>query len=109
MIRLSSWKRDQVTKGTAHARYIHAWLIGCLLLWWLIVCRPVSAQDSNPQPSAEATSERLGGPPPPGGMIRRGEKGIESTPLEDLLLEKGIISMDDWLRIKAEEERKSSE
>ncbi len=42
-------------------------------------------------------------------MIRRGEKAIESTSLEDLMLEKGIISMDDWLRIKAEEERKQSE
>ena len=50
-----------------------------------------------------------GGPPAPGGMIRRGEKGLESTSLEDLLLEKGMITMDDWIRIKAEEEQRSSE
>jgi len=49
------------------------------------------------------------GPPAPGGMIRRGEAGIETTSLEDLLLEKGLITMDDWIRIKAEEERKFTE
>lgn len=48
-------------------------------------------------------------PPAPGGMIQRGEKGIESTPLEDLLLEKGIITTDDWIRIKAEQERQFNE
>ncbi len=34
---------------------------------------------------------------------------LESTPLEDVLLEKGLITMDDWLRIKAEEERRQFE
>lgn len=58
-----------------------------------------------PQPQIGPT----GPPPAPGGMIQRGEKGIESTSLEDLLLEKGVITMDDWIRIKAEEERKMSE
>ncbi|MGH7232018.1 MAG: porin [Nitrospiraceae bacterium] len=33
----------------------------------------------------------------------------ESTPLEDVLLEKGVITQEDWIRIKAEEERKSLE
>jgi hypothetical protein len=42
-------------------------------------------------------------------MIRRGEKGLESTSLEDLMLEKGLISMDDWIRIKAEEEQRLNE
>ena len=50
-----------------------------------------------------------GGPPAPGGMIRRGEKGLESTSLEDLMLEKGLITTDDWIRIKADEEQKSNE
>lgn len=31
---------------------------------------------------------------------------IESTNLESLLLEKGIITQDDWIRLKAEEERR---
>lgn len=29
--------------------------------------------------------------------------------MEDLLLEKGVITLDDWIRIKAEEEQKQSE
>ena len=31
---------------------------------------------------------------------------IESTSLESLLLEKGVITQDDWIRLKAEEERR---
>ncbi|MCE3224946.1 MAG: putative Phosphate-selective porin [Nitrospira sp.] len=50
-----------------------------------------------------------GAPPAPSGIIRRGEKGLESTSLEDLMLEKGLISMDDWIRIKAEEEQRLNE
>ena len=50
-----------------------------------------------------------GGPPAPGGMIRRGVKGLESTSLEDVMLEKGLITTDDWIRIKADEEQKSNE
>ncbi len=48
-------------------------------------------------------------PTAPGGMIKQGEQAVESSSLEELLLEKGIISMDDWIRIKAEEERRQSE
>ncbi len=36
-------------------------------------------------------------------------KEAEPTPLEDVLLEKGIITMDDWIRIKAQEEKKAAE
>jgi len=31
---------------------------------------------------------------------------VESTPLEDVLLRKGLINRDDWIEIKAEEERR---
>lgn len=34
---------------------------------------------------------------------------LQSTPLEDLLLEKNLITQDEWLRIKAEEERRAFE
>lgn len=34
---------------------------------------------------------------------------IESTNLESLLLEKGVITQDDWIRLKAEEERRAFE
>ncbi|MEW6248583.1 MAG: porin [Nitrospirota bacterium] len=36
-------------------------------------------------------------------------KETEPTPLEDILLEKGLITMDDWIRIKAQEEKKAEE
>lgn len=69
-----------------------------------------SAGAQEPQGTAGPSASSTAGPPPaPGGMIRRGEKGVESTSLEDLLLEKGMITMDDWIRIKAEEERRQSE
>jgi hypothetical protein len=60
-------------------------------------------------PAPVGQVEKVSGPPAPGGMIQRGEQSIEPTPLEDLLLEKGIITMDDWIRIKAEQERQISE
>jgi hypothetical protein len=43
-------------------------------------------------------------PPPP-----KGQEQLGSTSVEDLLLEKGSITMDDWIRIKAEEEYKLAE
>jgi hypothetical protein len=51
-------------------------------------------------------------PQTPGVQLRPGTgmgRAVESTPLEDLLLEKGVISQEDWLRIKAEEERRTFE
>lgn len=51
-------------------------------------------------------------PPTPDVQLRPGTgvgHSAESTPLEDLLLEKGVISQEDWLRIKAEEERRTFE
>jgi hypothetical protein len=61
-----------------------------------------SAQTTVPTASS-ATSAAL----PSGGM--NAPRPLESTPLEDLLLEKGIITLDDWIRIKAEEEQRQSE
>jgi hypothetical protein len=42
-------------------------------------------------------------------MLKQGQQALGSTSLEDLLLEKGVLTVDDWIRIKAEEERKQSE
>jgi hypothetical protein len=44
-------------------------------------------------------------PGPAGGYLRE----TEPSPIEDLLLEKGVITMDDWIRIKAKEEQKAQE
>ena len=67
------------------------------------------AQPPDANTGSAPTMTPAGGPPAPGGMIRRGEKGLESTSLEDVMLEKGLITTDDWIRIKADEEQKSNE
>lgn len=68
------------------------------------------AQAETPQATAKPAPTPVAGPSvPPEGLIKQGEQAVESTSLEELLLEKGIISMDDWIRIKAEEERRQSE
>lgn len=59
-------------------------------------------------PLGKATPMASTPPKAPGGMIRQ-PQAVESTAVEDLLLEKGLITMDDWIRIKAEEERKQQE
>ena len=86
------------------------WLGLVAALYWIGMAIPLLAEE--PQGATKPSVVQTAGPSAPsaqGGMIRRGEQAIESTSLEDLMLEKGIITMDDWLRIKAEEERRASE
>jgi hypothetical protein len=73
--------------------------------------KQAQAQDQTAQAGTHQVTPITPDQPPlaPGGMIHRGESSIESTPLEDLLLEKGIINADDWIRIKAEQERQFNE
>ncbi len=80
-------------------------------LCWIGTATPLWAEEpqGQPKPSVTPVAGSSSIPAPTGGMIRRGESAIESTSLEDLMLEKGLITMDDWLRIKAEEERKQQE
>lgn len=77
-----------------------------------------SSSDSTPasQPASAAEAPLATEPvtvlPEPGAISRPttgGTMPVESTPLEDVLLEKGVITQDDWIRIKAEEERKQFE
>ncbi len=67
------------------------------------------AQPRGPDSAPNSAVTSASGPPAPGGMIRHGGKGLESTSLEDLMLEKGMITMDDWIRIKADEEQRFNE
>lgn len=60
------------------------------------------AQDGAATPAADASGKAF---PPAVSSPRL----LESTSMEDLLLEKGIITLDDWIRIKAEEEQRQSE
>ncbi len=70
---------------------------------------PIQPTTGLPVPQAQPVADQPQGPgAPPRPTVGRGT-AFESTPLEDLLLEKGLITMDDWLRIKAEEERKRFE
>jgi len=66
----------------------------------------LQAEDGAAKPVAEASSGTQM-TFPSGGM--NAPRPLESTAMEDLLLEKGVISLDDWIRIKAEEERRQSE
>jgi hypothetical protein len=54
---------------------------------------PSSAKPSGPTPGPSEKSTGLG----------------DSTALDDLLLEKGVITMDDWIRLKAEQEQRAAE
>jgi len=69
---------------------------------------PAQAEESQAaaKPNVLPTAGSL---PAPAGQTRQGEQPLTGTALEDLLLEKGLITMDDWIRIKAEEERRTSE
>jgi hypothetical protein len=59
----------------------------------------------------QETGPSAGPPDPPRPSSERPvtERLAEGAVLEDLLLEKGLITMDDWIRLKAEEERRASE
>ncbi len=53
-------------------------------------------------------------PKPPGGLgperpPTQTAPAVEGVTIEDLMLEKGLITMDDWIRLKAEQERRASE
>ncbi|GKS58486.1 porin [Nitrospira sp.] len=70
--------------------------------------RMAGAQDSAPTEPPTLESES---PVQPQPMPTRRSLGYtETTPslLEDVLLEKGVITTDDWARIKAEEEQKAA-
>lgn len=80
----------------------------CILIIATCGIVPVTAEE--PQPAKPAVT-------PVAGSSRENEptqsrgfmKAAEPTPLEDILLEKGLISTDDWIRIKAQEEQKALE
>jgi hypothetical protein len=82
------------------------WYTAVVTILLLFVAFPVPAQE--PQPAGKPPVPISGPPSVPGGQMNE-PRPLESTSLEDLLLEKGVITLDDWIRIKAEEERKQSE
>ena len=106
-------------------------ILSCFALQLLVTAVSVAAQDlpapANPLPPGGLRTERRLGPgslqthepplpapanpEPPGGPrpIQPLPSAMEGTTIEDLMLEKGLISMDDWLRLRAEQERRTAE
>jgi len=68
-----------------------------------------TTQNAQPTVTAQALPPGPAAGPSPLRPSAGRSMSVESTPLEDLLLEKGVITVDDWIRIKAEEERKAFE
>lgn len=100
--------KRRLFEGAVCAAAIALVSIGSLANWAY-----AEERSSQSQPAQPATVTPVAGPPlAPGGDIQPSggaSQAIESTSLEDLLLEKGLITMDDWIRIKAEEERRQAE
>lgn len=62
------------------------------------IADPIMTAQLSESPRSEGSPPRQGSRP-----------AVESSSVEDLLLEKGMITMDDWIRIKAEEEYRLAE
>ncbi len=79
---------------------------GAVFIALLGLISETRAEDKKP---SEANTTPVAAPTafPAEGM--NAPRPLESTSMEDLLLEKGVITLDDWIRIKAEEERRQSE
>ena len=76
-----------------------------LLLW--VVMTPVALAHAQEPPMPGVAS-----PKPPGPIKPAQEQktpSVDATSLEELMLEKGLISQDDYIRLKAEQERRLSE
>jgi phosphate-selective porin O/P len=87
----------------------------------LFAQEPAGRAPVNPKPSgpfglpADSPSPLNPAPasPKPPGPFREpsdpSPKVTETTTLEDLMLEKGLITMDDWIRLRAEQEQRAAE
>ncbi len=74
--------------------------------------QPTEPSKGTPKGDSPRTPPRAIGPVPVAdrpSQVGTYLKETEPTPLEDILLEKGIITMDDWIRIKAQEEKRAEE
>lgn len=78
----------------------------CCLVFIVGILGPIAAAAS--EPPVTGPQPRSSGPPvSDGARAGSGQRvTIQSTTLENLLLEKGVIAQEDWIRLKAEEERR---
>lgn len=90
---------------------VRAWMMAATVCAWCSMAAP----GFSAEPFRPTDAPAIPAPPPsgvtvsPGGPVRTPQAQATATPLEDLLLEKGVITMDDWIRIKAQEEKKVEE
>ncbi len=103
------WRSPQQPKDGTDGRVgtmVHLVSIAPLALLLVMSSTP-NARAADPEtagPQAGATATPVADT---GGRVGSGQRvSIESTSLESLLLEKGVITQDDWIRLKAEEERR---
>jgi hypothetical protein len=76
-----------------------------LLLWVVMTPAALAYAQEPPMPGVAS-------PKPPGPIKPAQEQktpSVDATSLEELMLEKGLISQDDYIRLKAEQERRLSE
>lgn len=107
---------DLVVNGSSGSRYPVSRLtgLGFLLVGLVVVGDQGVAAELTKNDDKAPTIQQVGQPTPqvvpvatPEGRGTTGQRvTVESSTLEDLLLEKGLITMEDWIRLKAEEERR---
>ena len=89
------------------SRKTNRWRMACATMLIVGLCgHATHAQETKPSGAAPSQSPIQTGFP--AGQSNQ-PRPLESTSMEDLLLEKGVITLDDWIRIKAEEEQRQSE
>ena len=81
-------------------------LNGCVLLWSVLMVMTQMAHAQEPQMPGVAN-------PKPPGPLKQSDRfnlpTIDATSLQELMLEKGLITQDDYIRLQADQERRASE
>ncbi len=88
------------------SRTILAWVAVLFAMSLTAELEPARATES--QEAAKPSVAPSGPTPGSSGMRSPGYAPTEPTLLEDILLQKGVINLDDWARIKAEEEQRAA-
>ncbi len=78
----------------------------CALLLW-VVMTPLTLGYGQEPPMPGVANPKSPGPIKPAQEPKT--PSVDATSLEELMLEKGLITQDDYIRLKAEQERRTSE
>ena len=77
------------------------------LLWLVLVIPTVHVTHAQEPPMPGVANPKPPGPIKPPEAAQT--PSVDATSLEELMLEKGLITQDDYIRLKAEQERRTSE